>query len=132
MQQVATNEAQGNNKDNPMMQQFVMMSTASPIVLFAGQPTGQPARRPQATTQCNFIPQAVPILALAQQWGQPLGRGRGSTCSCNGRSYRNPCSPAQQGIHILFVGGNQMIPYIPAGAQPTRQQNACYSNVVKQ
>ena len=25
-----------------------------------------------------------------------------------------------------------MIPYIPAGMQPTRQQNACYSNVIKQ
>jgi hypothetical protein len=39
MQQVAANEAQCNSNHNHMMQQFEMMLTASPIALFAGQPT---------------------------------------------------------------------------------------------
>jgi hypothetical protein len=38
----------------------------------------------------------------------------------------------QPGAPISFVGGNQMIPYIPAGIHPTQQQNPCCSNVVKQ
>jgi hypothetical protein len=36
MQQVAANKAQDNKKHNRMMQQFAMMSTASPVVLIAG------------------------------------------------------------------------------------------------
>ncbi len=113
------------------MQQFLMMST-SPAALFAGQHTGQPARRTQAATQHNFIPQAILILVPAQQWGQPPGGGRGCTCSHNGHGHRNPRGPAQQGAPVPFIGGKQMIPYIPAAVQPTRPQNPCCSNVVKQ
>jgi hypothetical protein len=121
MQQGAANKAQCNSNHNCMMQQFAMMLTTSPIALFAGQPTSQPAS-----------PQAVPILARAQQWGQLLGKGRGSTRSCNGCGHCNLRSLAQQGAPIPFVGGNHMIPYILVGMQPKRQQNAHYSNVVKQ
>jgi hypothetical protein len=117
MQQVAANKAQRNNNHNCMMQQFAMMLTISPITLFTGQPTSQPARWPQAATQQNFIPQAVPILAPVQKWGQPLGGGCRSTRSRNGRGHPNPRSPAQQGTPIPFVKRNQMIPYIPASVQ---------------
>ncbi len=51
-----------------MIQQFVMLSTVPTAALqFAGLIAGQQAGRPQAATQRNFIPQAVPILAPAQQ-----------------------------------------------------------------
>ncbi len=121
MQQVAANKAQRNNNHNRMMQLLAMMSTTSPAALFAGQPIGQLAKRPQATTQSNFIPQAIPILAPAQQWGQPPGGGHESTGSRNGRGCRNKRGPAQQGAPVPFVGGNQMIPYIPACLQPLQQ-----------
>jgi hypothetical protein len=132
MNQVSANEAQCNNNHNCMMQQFAMLSTAPTAApQFAGL-TGQQAGRPQAATQRNFIPQVIPILAPAQQWGQPCGGRRGSTCSCNGRGHRNPRGLAQQGAPIPFVCGNQMIPYILAGMQPTQHQNSCYFNMVKQ
>ncbi len=133
MQQIAANKAQGNNNHKRMMQQFAMLLTAPTTTLqFAGLITGQQAGRPQAATQCSFIPQAVPIVTPAQQWGPPADRGCGSTRSRNGCGHRNPCGLAQQGAPVPFVGRNQMIPYIPAGVQPTRQQNPRYSNVVKQ
>jgi hypothetical protein len=64
------------------------------------------------------------MLALAQQWGQPpRGGGRGGNHSHNERGRRNPCGPAQQGATVPFVGGNQIIPYILAGIQPTQHHN---------
>jgi hypothetical protein len=36
MQQIAANKAQRNSDPNCMMQQFAMMSTTSPVALFAG------------------------------------------------------------------------------------------------
>jgi hypothetical protein len=72
MQQVLANEAQRNAYHMHMLQQFAMMSTNQPgVQQFAGQITGQPAARPQAATQRNFVPQAIPVLPPAQQWGQP-------------------------------------------------------------
>jgi hypothetical protein len=132
MNQVAANEAQRNNNHNRMMQQLTMLSTVPTTApQFAGLMVQQ-AGRPQAATQCNFIPQAVFILAPAQQWGQPPAGGGGSTRSRNGCGRRNPRGPAQQGAPIFFIGGNQMIPYIPAGMQSMQHPNPCYSNVVKQ
>ncbi len=106
-------------------------SAQSPTIL---EPVFRPTCFPaQAATQCNFIPPAIPMLAPAQQWGQPpRGGGCGSNHSHNGRGRRNPCGPAQQGTSVPFAGGNQIIPYIPAGIQPTQHQNPQYSNVFKQ
>jgi hypothetical protein len=61
MNQVAANEAQRNNNHNRMMQQFAMLLTMPPAALQFTGLTGQQAGRPQAATQRNFIPQAVPI-----------------------------------------------------------------------
>jgi hypothetical protein len=133
MNQFAANETQRNHNHNRMMRQFVMLSTAPTAALqFAGLIMGQQAGQPQAATQCNFIPQAVPILAPAQQWSQPPGGGCGSTRSHNQHSCCKSRGPDQQKNPIPFVGNNQMIPYIPAGMHPTQHQNFCYSNVVKQ
>jgi hypothetical protein len=135
MQQVTTNEAQRNANHIHLLQQFARMLTNQPgIQQFAGQITGQPAaRRPQAETQHNFIPQAIPVLPPTQQWGQPHGGGsRGGNRSRNGHGRLNRRNPMQPGAPIPFVGGNQMIPYIPASIQHPQQQNPCCSNVVKQ
>ena len=65
----------------------------------------------------------IPVLAPtqhwvpAQQWAPPGGGGHGGNRSCNGRGRHNQHRPAQ-GAPVLFVGGSQMIPYIPAGIQP--------------
>jgi hypothetical protein len=76
MQQVAANKALHHNKHKHMMQQFAMLLATPTITLqFSGLITSQQARWPQAATQCSFIPQAVPILAPAQQWGPPPGGG---------------------------------------------------------
>jgi hypothetical protein len=85
MQQVAANKAQCNNDHNCMLQQFAMMTTNQPGGHhFAGQLMGQPAFWPQAATQRNFVPAAIPMLAPAQQWGSPPGGGgRGGSRSCN-------------------------------------------------
>ncbi len=121
MNQLAANETQRNKDHNCIMQQFAMLSTAPTAApQFAGLITGQQAGWSQAATQPNCIPQAIPILAPAQQWGQPPGSGRGRTRSRNGRGRRNPRWVAQQRAPIPFVGGNQMIPYIPAGMPPTQ------------
>jgi hypothetical protein len=57
MQQVAANKAQHDANHMHMLQQFAMMTKNQPRVQqCAGQITGQPATRPQAATQCNFIP----------------------------------------------------------------------------
>ncbi len=134
MQQVAANKAKRNANHMHMLQQFAMMTANQPsIQQFAGQITGQPATRPQAATQHNFVPQAIPVLPPAQQWGQLHGGGGcGGSCSRNGCGRLNPRNPMQPGALVPFVGGNQMIPYIPAIIQPTQQQNPHYSNVVKQ
>ncbi len=87
MQQVATNETQHDANHMHMLQQFAMMTTNQPgIQQLAGQVTGQPAAWPQAAAQCNFVPQAIPVLPPVQKWGQPYGEGgRGGNCSRNGR-----------------------------------------------
>jgi hypothetical protein len=100
-----------------MLQQFALMTMNQPgIQQFAGQITGQPPARPQAVTQCNFVPQAIPVLPLAQQWGQLRGGGsQGGNRSRNGHGCLSPRNPVQPGALVPRVGGNQMIPYIPAG-----------------
>jgi hypothetical protein len=117
-----------------MLQQFTMMMTNQPgIQQFASQVTGQPAARPQAATQRNFVPQTIPMLPPAHRWGQPCGGGsHDGNRSCNGHGRFIPHSPVQPGALVPFVGGNQMIPYIPAGIQHPQQQNPCCSNMVKQ
>jgi hypothetical protein len=117
-----------------MLQQFAMMTmNQSGIQQFAGQVTGQPAARPQAVAQRNFVHQTIPLLSPAQQWGKPRGGGsRSGNPSHNGHGYLSPHNPVQPGALVPFVGGNQMIPYILAGIQHPQQQNPCCSNVVKQ
>jgi hypothetical protein len=134
MQQVATNEAQRNANHMHMLQQFTMMTASQPgIQQFAGQVTGQPAARPQAATQCNFVPKTIPLLPPTQQWGQPRGGGGcGGSRSRNGRGRFSSHNPVHLGAPVPFVGGNQMIPYIPVGIQHPPQQNPQCSNVVKQ
>jgi hypothetical protein len=74
MQQVTTNKTQRNANHLHMLQQFAMMTTNQPgVQQSAGQITGQPAARPQAATQRNFVPHAISVLPPAQQWGQPRG-----------------------------------------------------------
>ncbi len=126
MNQVPANETQCNNDHNRMMQQFPMLltvPTAAPQ--FAGLIMGQQAGWPQAATQHNFIPQAIPILALAQQWASLLA----VVVEALAPKMRGP---AQQRPPIPFNSGNQMILYIPVGMHPTQHQNLHYSNVVKQ
>jgi hypothetical protein len=132
MNQVAANDTQRNNNHNRDAAVCNVVDRAYHRSAFAGLIMGQQAGRPQAATQHNFIPQAVPILAPAQQWGQPPGSGPGSTPSRNGWGCRNPRGPAQQRAPILFVRGNQMIPYIPVGMHSMQHMNPGYSNVVKQ
>jgi hypothetical protein len=117
-----------------MLQQFAMMTTNQPSVQkFAGQVTGQPAARPQAATQHNFVPQTIPMLPPAQQWGQPHGGGgHGGNHSCNGCGRFSPRTPVQPGAPAPFVGRNRIISYIPASIQQPQQQNPRCSNVVKQ
>jgi hypothetical protein len=123
MQQVTVNKAHRNANQMHMLQQFALMTTNWPgVQQFAGQTTGQPAARPQARTQCNFVPQAIPVLPLAQQWGQPRGGGGwGGNRSRNGYGCLNPCNPVQPGAPVPFVGGNQIVPYIPAGIHHPQQ-----------
>ncbi len=114
MQQVTTNKAR-TQKHTHMVQQFAMISTTPPIAQkFVGQQTGWP----QAATQRNFIPQAIPNSSPTQQWGQPTGDARGSSRSCNGCSQRNSHSPAQSIAPLPFVGGTQMVPFSNGAAIP--------------
>jgi hypothetical protein len=66
MQQVTANKSQRNANHMHMLQQFAIMMTNQPgVQQIAGQITGQPAARPQAATQHNFVPQAIPVLPPA-------------------------------------------------------------------
>jgi hypothetical protein len=122
MQQIATNKTQRNREHALMMQQFAMMSTTNTV---------NPSFCPEPTTQRNFIPSAITMLAPHQQWTPPGGGGSGSRRACGGRG-RRPARIPHQGTPMSFASGNQLIPYIPAGIQPIQPQNPCYSNVVKQ
>jgi hypothetical protein len=122
MQQIATNETQRNREHALMMQQFAMISTTNTV---------NPTFRPQPTTQRNFVPLAITMPTPHQQWTPPGGRSCSSGRAHGGRGRRSTCIP-HQGMPMPFAGGNQLIPYIPAGIQPVQPQNPCYSNVVKQ
>ncbi len=137
MQQVIANKAQCSQEHNCMVQQFLMMLTAP---LATQQFVGQQVGWPQAMTQHQFIPQAIPNFTPDQQWGQPPGGACGGDCSRNGCNRRNPRGPAQPGAPLPFVGGTYMIPfnnwaaipYVLAGMQPAQQQNPWYSNITQQ
>jgi hypothetical protein len=73
---------------------------------------------------------AITMPTPHQQWTPLGGRGRGSERARSGRGCR-PARIPHQGVPMPFAGGNQLIPYIPAGIQPVQPQNPCYSNVVK-
>ncbi len=122
MQQIAANKTQRNREHALMMQQFAMMSTTNTV---------NPTFRPQPTTQRNFVPSAITMPTPHQQWTPPGGRGRGSG-RARGGCGRRPARIPHQGAPMPFAGGNQLIPYIPAGIQPVQPQNPRYSNVVKQ
>ncbi len=122
MQQIAANETQCNREHAVMMQQFAMMLTTNTL---------NPTFCPQPTTQRNFIPSAITMPTPHQQWTLPGGGGRGSGRARGGRGH-HPARIPHQGTPMPFAGGNQLIPYIPAGIQPIQPQNLCYSNVVKQ
>ena len=136
MQQMAANEAQRNNDHARMIQQFAMMTTNQP-----GQQQFATQNRLRVTAGGGAL--AIPVLAptqqyapatqqwaQGQQWVPPGGRGRGGRSNA-GRGRRNQRGPAQ-GAPLPFVGGNHMIPYIPAGIQQQPPPNPRYSNVVKQ
>ena len=129
VQQIAANEVQHNNEHARMIQQFAMMTTNQP-----GQQqfATQNRLRVMAGGGTLSIPVIVPTQhwAPAQQWVPPGGRGCGGRSS-TGHGRRNQRGPAQ-GAPLPFVGGNQMIPYIPAGVQPQPLPNPRYSNMVKQ
>ncbi len=122
MQQIAANKTQRNREHTLMMQQFVMMSTTNTV---------NPTFCPQPTTQHNFVPSAITMPTPHQQWTPPGGGGHGSG-RARGSRGRRPAYIPHQGTPMPFAGGNQLIPYIPAGIQPIQPQNPCYSNVVKQ
>jgi hypothetical protein len=129
MQQMAANEAQRNNDHARMIQQFAMMTTNQP-----GQQQFATKNKLRVTAGGGAL--SIPVLAPTQQWSQaqqwvpPGGRGRGGRSNTR-RGRCNQRRPAQ-GAPLPFVGGNQMIPYIPAGVQPQPPPNLRYSNVVKQ
>jgi hypothetical protein len=122
MQQIAANKTQSNREHTLMMQQFAMMLTNNTI---------NPTFCPQPTTQRNLIPSAITMPTPHQQWTPPGGGGYGSGRARSGRG-RCPTRIPHQGAPMPFAGGNQLIPYIPAGIQPVQPQNPRYSNVVKQ
>jgi hypothetical protein len=122
MQQIAANETQCNREHALMMQQFAMMLTNNTV---------NPTFCPQPTTQHNFVPSAITMPTPHQQWTPPGGGGHGSG-RARGSRGRRPAYIPHQGTPMPFAGGNQLIPYIPAGIQPVQPQNPCYSNVVKQ
>jgi hypothetical protein len=115
MQQMAANKAQRNNEHARMIQQFAMMTTNQP-----GQQQFATQNRLRVTAGSGAL--SIPVLvptqqwSPAQQWVPPEGRGRGgrSSTRCGRCNQRGPV----QGAPLLFVGGNQIIPYIPAGVQP--------------
>jgi hypothetical protein len=119
LQQMATNQAQLQQQQQQMMQQMAMMSFTH-----------------QQNTSCNtaYVPPPAATQAYApppwapmpyqQGFQQPGGRfamqqpgGRGGR-SRGGRN-RRARGGGQGGIPVPmpFIGGNQMIPYIPGGAQ---------------
>jgi hypothetical protein len=129
MQQMSANEAQRNNEQARMIQQFAMMTTNQPV---QQQFATQNRLRVLAGGGALSIPVLTPTQhrTPVQQWVPPGGRGcRGRSSTRCGRC--NQHRPAQ-GAPLPFVGGNQMIPYIPAGVQPQPLPNPRYSNVVKQ
>ena len=130
MQQMAANKVQRNNEHAQMIQQFEMMTTYQP--------------RPQQFATQNRLGVtagggglSLPVLAptqhwaLTQQWAPPGGGGHSGNRSRTGCGHRNQRGPAQ-GAPVPFVGGDLMIPYIPAGVQQPPPSNPRYSNVVKQ
>jgi hypothetical protein len=108
-QQMTANEAQCNNEHTRMIQQFAMMTTNQP-----GQQQFATQNRLQVMVGGGTL--SIPVLAPtqqwspAQQWVPPGGRGPGGRSS-TGRGHHNQRRPAQ-GALLLFIGGNQMIPYI--------------------
>jgi hypothetical protein len=129
MQQMAANKAHRNNEHARMIQQFAMMTTNQP-----GQQQFATQNRLRVTAGGGVL--SIPVLAPTQQWSPvqqwvpPGGRGREGRSS-TGRGCRYQREPAQ-GAPLPFVGGNQMIPYIPTGIQPQPPPNPRYSNVVKE
>jgi hypothetical protein len=83
IQQMAANEAKRNADHTRMMQQFMLMQTASNTA---------PAPFPQTNTQSNPVLSTIPVLGQTQQWApqgyQSGGRGNSSPSRRGGR--RNP------------------------------------------
>jgi hypothetical protein len=136
LQQMATNQAQLQQQQQQMMQQMAMM-------LFACQQNASrsntayvpPPAAPQAYAPPPWAP--MPYQQGFQQPGggfamqQPGGHGGHSHGGCNRRARGG----GRGGIPIPMplIGGNQMIPYIPGGAQQQLQPppNRGFSNIIK-
>ncbi len=125
LQQMAATQAQLQQQQQQMMQQMAMMS-------FTPQQVVAPAQYIPAPVQYNPM--------FQQQQGTRYagtrtgGRGRGGShggCSRCGRSggRGGMMMPAP----MPFMGGTQMIPYLPIGAQQQVQHppNPRFSNIVK-
>ena len=116
MQQMAANKAKRNNEHAQMLQQFAMMKTYQPG---SQQFANQNRLRVMAGSGALSIPVLAPTQHWAPEknWASTGGGGHGGNRSHTGCGHRNQRRPAQ-GAPVLFVGGNQMIPYIPTGVRP--------------
>jgi hypothetical protein len=120
------NNAQLHQQQQSLMQQMAMLTT-------------------NATTQRNtahvrppaqiYTPPPLHSLQQQQPYYPPRGGGRGggrNFCGCGQHGRGSGLVTQQMLSPIPYVGGNNIIPYIPAGAQPPpRQCNPDYSNIVK-
>ena len=85
--------------------------------------SNNPAFQPRASAQWNDVLSTVPMLGPTQQWTPRVSQGNGNRCSHNdcGRCPIHPNVIAS--FNVTAPQTNQMIPYIPAGVQPTQIQN---------
>jgi hypothetical protein len=121
LQQMVETQAHLQQQQHQMMQQMAMMLYAPPQAPIQYQPAHFPQQQ-----NTRFVRQ-VPA-------GRAAGRGSGS------RGGGNRCARGGGRVGMIVpmpipcLGGNQMIPYIPAGAQQQQvqpPQNPRFSNIVK-
>jgi hypothetical protein len=135
LQQMATNQAQLQQQQQQMMQQMVMMPSAPRQN--AGHNTAYVS--PPAATQA-YAPPPWPPMPYQQGFHQPSGRfamqqpvGRGGR-SCRGR-IRRARGGGRGGIPVPmpFIGGTQIISYIPGGTQqqPQLPPKPQFTNIVQ-
>ncbi len=109
LQQMAATQAHLQQQQHQMMQQMTMMLYAPPQASIQYQPA-------------HFLQQQNTRFVMQVPAGKAAGKGSGSRGGCNRRSREGQRVGMIVPRLIPYLGGNQMIPYIPAGAQQQQVQ----------